>query len=298
MVRDVSVHYVKIAQIYSAIVLAINPEYEYMDRSNGQAVKKNIRTKSDIPFDQEFSLSKLSFCGSRINSLTERDATQPVCVADANTLEDQMGIPELFDLYCDVDYDEESGQFLAMSNNTCTEYTQSLQRFYQTFTGNKQVPASVKRFGDIPLNRYSHTSVCLPVQSVQSVQSGGALTNDTLLVEYAENLRSMVARVNERQLKLIDMLNSLLTYDTATANATTKRTVRINGNLTCNDVNKISIQCKHLLADLYTSCEVDYLKGIHIYEAIMEKQMLLTTQKQIEYMEKLHEILKHSNTNL
>lgn len=69
--KALSDYYVKIGKIFASIVMAINPEYEYTDE-NGETSTKNVETKQDIPFGEEFSLSKLSFCGSRINSLTER----------------------------------------------------------------------------------------------------------------------------------------------------------------------------------------------------------------------------------
>ena len=289
--KALSDYYIKIGKIFASIVMAINPEYEYTDE-NGETHTKNVETKQDIPFGEEFSLSKLSFCGSRINSLTERNGENSICVADAHKLQDQLGIPELYDLYCDSDYDEESGQFLGIQSDTKKQYTKDLRLFYRTFTGKEQVPESIKRFGDIPLNSYSKKSVCKnPV-----IQQGGNSSVDTsstngLLESYAENLRRMIVRVNERQLKLIDILNSLFTYDKI--NPDMRRMVRIRENLTFSQLQKIHMETKRLVADLYLSCEEDYLKGIHIYEAIIEKKILETTISQYNFLEKLHEIIKH-----
>ena len=289
--KILSDYYVKIGKIFASIVMAINPEYEYTNEK-GETSTKNVETKQDIPFGEEFSLSKLSFCGSRINSLTERNGESSICVADANKLQDQHGVPELYELYCDSDYDEESGQFLGIQNNTQEQYKRDLQLFYKTFTGKDEVPESIKRFGDIPLNNYSKKSVC----KNPAIQQGGSSSVDTsstngLLESYAENLRKMIVKVNERQLKLIDILNSLFTYDKI--NSGMRRMVRVREDLTMSQLQQIHVDTKRLVADLYLSCEQDYLKGVHIYEAIIEKKILETTISQYNFLEKLHEIIKH-----
>lgn len=285
MCRTIADHYVKIAKIYSSIVTAINPEYEYID-DEGNIIKKNIQTKHDIPFDKEFSLSKLSFCGSRINSLTERNGEERICIANANTLEEQLGIPELYDLYCDADYDETTGQFLGMTQQTKDEFNTTLKSFYSIFTGQKNVPNNIKRFGDIPLNHYDKTAVC------GQVGGADANENDDLLTMYAKNLRNMIVKVNDRQIKLMDILNTLFTYDKLN-NSTNNRMVRVRNKLTNKMLYELSIETRKLLSDLYLSCEIDYLKGIQLYEAIMEMQILNTSKKQLDYMNKLHELLKY-----
>jgi hypothetical protein len=256
-------YYVKIGQIFSSIVMAINPEYEYIDEA-GNIITKNVETKQDIPFGQEFSLSKLSFCGSRINNLTERNGENSVCVADAHTLQDQLGVPELYDLYCDSDYDEETGQFLGMKSETRELYKKDLNLFYKTFTGKEDVPTSIKRFGDIPLNNYAKSSVC----KNKVGQQGGENIVDTsstdgLLESYARNLQQMIAKVNERQLKLINILNTLFTYDKINTNM--KKIVRVREDLTIARLQQIHLDTRRLVSELYLSCEQDYLKGIHIY---------------------------------
>ena len=301
MCKDVAWFYVGVAKLFSSIVLAINPEYTYTD-DKGARVAKSLHSKGDIPFDQEFNLSKLSFCGSRIASLEmkEGDGSAKVCTvnvgetANANTLEDQLGIPELHDLYCDADYDDTTQQFLGMTEKTKAEYQSNLREFYQTFTGESSLPNSIKRFGDIPLNKYNQMALCdrtktTPVDDTikSAEQQPGTESNckNALLSLYAINLRNMIQRVNTHQLALIDILNTLF--------VTVGGKFEIHPDLTEKTMQRTTMRARALLTELYMSCEMDYLIGMNIYEAIADAQMLSTGQRQIDYLEKLHESILH-----
>jgi len=42
---------------------------------------------------------------------------------------------------------------------------------------------------------------------------------------------------------------------------------------------------RNLIVNLYLQCETDFVKGVKIYEAIVETQIFETTQKHIEQLE-------------
>ena len=46
------------------------------------------------------------------------------------------------------------------------------------------------------------------------------------------------------------------------------------------------IETRSLLIKLYLTCEIDYVNGIKLYEAIVDKQILETAQNQIINLEK------------
>jgi len=60
--------YVKIAHIFSAIVMTINPVYTYKD-ANGTTVKAGLLEKDRIPKNVNRKLYKLNICDNRIRSL-------------------------------------------------------------------------------------------------------------------------------------------------------------------------------------------------------------------------------------
>ena len=60
--------YVKIAHVFAAIVMTINPVYTYKD-ATGQTVKTSLLEKDKIPKRSERKLFKLNICDNRIRAL-------------------------------------------------------------------------------------------------------------------------------------------------------------------------------------------------------------------------------------
>jgi fructose-specific phosphotransferase system component IIB len=56
----------------------------------------------------------------------------------------------------------------------------------------------------------------------------------------------------------------------------------INSGLTETELQELIESARAIIIDLYISCEEDYVKGIKIYESIVEHNILQTTQSQIE----------------
>ena len=69
MCSDIISVYMNIAKIYSVIVSAIRPSYEYKDEK-GDIQTRAIFDESVDVFGEDLALSKLSFCGAKIQSLT------------------------------------------------------------------------------------------------------------------------------------------------------------------------------------------------------------------------------------
>jgi hypothetical protein len=112
--------YVKIAHIFAAIVMTINPVYTYKD-SMGQIIKTGLLEKDKIPKNVNRKLYKLNICDNRIRALKKGEiiddksgnvTLQPrVCNMNLDkngnekTLSDEPGITELLRLYLDDNYD-------------------------------------------------------------------------------------------------------------------------------------------------------------------------------------------------
>ena len=296
--------YMNIAKIYSVIVSALRPTYEYRD-DNGNVKSKSMFDDNVDVFGEDMALSKLSFCGAKIQSLT---GSGNVCREGDNSMETTLDIPELYDLYCDSEYDVETGTFLGMSDETKQEYRENLQKFYKLFTGKSSLPDSIHRFGDIPLTDYNKSHVCKyrnfnaddcydelgkktkcqPQKKSKNQPETSKELKERLLETYAINLRNMVSNVNVRQTKLTNILNEMFVFDKNIPDQ-----VRVSEHITVDRVKELTRTVRELVNQINLSCSIDYMNGIKVYEAIIELQALDTSVKQIEYIKKLREIIKN-----
>ena len=114
--KQIAQFYVKIAHIFAAIVMTINPEYIYTN-SSGKLVKRGLYEKDKIPKHANVKLGKTNICDERIELLKKAGIEQknPFCSIDRESLEKEPGIPELIQLYMDSKFDYQSGDFTDMS---------------------------------------------------------------------------------------------------------------------------------------------------------------------------------------
>lgn len=291
--------YVKIAHIFSAIVMTINPVYTYKD-ATGQTVKTILLEKDKIPKNVNRKLYKLNICDNRIRALkrgeqvdetTGNVTIQPkVCNMNVNkstglekTLEDEPGIQELLKLYLDDKYDYSNGIFTGMSPETESQFRKDLKLFYTAFTGNDVMPDNITKFSDIKLRDYSKLPGC---QGPNKILDGKYTMNkkDELFVKYAENIKKMIQSAADNQFKLLSVINDLFTY--VNDPYTGKRVIRVNPKLTDESLQKAVEKTRKFIVDLYIKCETDYVNGVKLYEAIVESKIVETTQKQIENLQK------------
>jgi len=286
--------YVKIAHIFAAIIMTINPIYTYKD-ATGQTVKTTLLEKDKIPKNVNRKLYKLNICDNRIRALKKGENTdeqtdnvtiQPrVCDMNVNkdgtekTLADEPGITELMRLYLDDKYDYSNGTFTGMSEQTSKQFRKDLQLFYTAFTGNEQMPDTIEKFSDIKLRDYSKKPSCQPPTS--SLKGSYTLNKkDELFVKYADNIKKMIQSAADNQYKLLSVINMLFTY--VNDPYTGKRVIRVNPTLTDASLQKAVEKTRKLIIDLYIKCENDYVNGVKIFEAIVESKIVETTQKQID----------------
>lgn len=290
--------YVKIAHIFAAIVMTINPVYTYKD-STGQTVKTTLLEKDKIPKNVNRKLFKFNICDNRIRALkkgeymdeTTGNVTIQPRVCDINTgkdglpktLENEPGIPELLRLYLDDKYDFSNGSFLGMTEETKRQFRNDLKIFYTAFTGNEDMPDTIQKFSDIKLRDYSKQVGC---QGSNPILKGKYTLNkkDELFVKYADNIKSMIRNASDNQYKLLEVINELFTY--VTDPYTGKRVIRINPKLTDESLQKAVEKTRKLIVNLYVKCETDYVNGVQLFEAIVESKIFETTQKQIENLKK------------
>jgi hypothetical protein len=295
---NISKFYIKIAHLFASIVTTINPMFIYKDE-NGNTMRANLYEKNLIPKNATIEVMELNICSNRINALKglnedSNTITPKVCdmnlnnLGETKTLEEEPGIPELYELYLDDNYDFDTGKFTSMTEKTKQQFLNDLKAFYIVFTGNENMPDTVTKFSDIKLRDYHNVSQCQgskPIFNSVEIED----KNNTLFIQYAENLKDMINKTNQGQEDLLKILDILFTY--TIDSETNKKQIRINPELTENLLQELIIRTRSLIVSLYLTCEIDYANGIKIYEAIIEKKILETAQSQINNLEKLSENL-------
>lgn len=286
--------YVKIAHIFSAIVMTINPVYTYKD-DTGETVKTTLLEKDKIPKNVNRKLYKLNICDNRIRALKKNEiidnetgnvTIQPK-VCDMNisnngiekTLADEPGITELMELYYDDNYDYSNGKFTGMSDSTKLQFIKDLKIFYTAFTGNEIMPSEITKFSDIKLRDYNKKNGC---QGNNPILKNKYTLNkkNKLFADYAENTKKLIKTASDNQSKLLTVINELFTYIIDPYSG--KKVIRVNPTLTDESLQKAVEKTRRLIVDLYVKCETDYVNGVKLYEAIVESKIIETTQNQIE----------------
>jgi hypothetical protein len=213
---------------------------------------------------------------------------------ETKTLMDETGIPELEKLYFDDDYDFEKGVFTGMTKTTQEIYDEDLKQFYIYFTGNSSMPENIKRFGDIKLKDYHNSFECRGNNLAQGQMPlfytpvRGKLSDD-LFGKYATNLKNMIENANKNQNELTDTLDALFTY--SVDRKTNEQFIRVNPKLTDEILQTMIVKTRATIVKLYLTCEKDFNEGVQIYQAILKKKLLETTENQIKSMYNLTENL-------
>jgi len=289
--------YVKIAHIFSAILMTINPVYLYKDQATGKTVRKSIYDKHQIPTSVKTKM-KWNLCDNRIDALKRGQDYQKIddsgdiqvnpdfCSmnSDMNSLIDEPGIKELQELYYDK-YDYATGKFVGMKPETASQYKNDLKVFYTAFTGNKVMPPEITKFSDIKLNLHGREKGCQGADAPFKKSYRGSLKKGSasLFYQYAMNIKEMILNTNENQNVLLSIVFQIFHFVVDPYSGEKK--VRINPELTEEGLNKLTEKTRRLIMELYVHCEEDYVKGLKLFEAIVEMKILETTQKQLSELE-------------
>jgi hypothetical protein len=321
--NQIAKFYIKVAHLFASIVMTINPEYTHVDFF-GNVKTYKLFEKDKIPTSGHFEVSKINLCGERVDILSnelinsEHDEgeentesknmnvnTLPkkLCSMNLNkngkikTLDQEIGIPELMELYYDDGYDYKTGKFNRMSEESGKLFKNDLKNFYINFTGNTNVPENVTKFSDIKLRDYSKEKICTTSHDSESSSEDEKymeiIATNSLYVKYAANLKKMIDSVNKKQLQLTSIIDKVFVYvyDSRKSEPNKNEVIRINPDLTEDSLQNIVVECRNYIKDLYLTCEKDFTEGIKIYEAIVESRILDTTIKQIDNLEKISDHL-------
>lgn len=316
--------YIKIAHVFAAIVMTINPVYVYKDQF-GNTVKTGLLEKDKIPKNVQRKIYKLNICDKRINSLMDKNIDEskktntstasnatnattdgnstslPSNIAKINpnlcsmninkdgsvkNLSEEPGITELLQLYLDDKYDYSNGTFTGMSPETEKQFKKDLKTFYTAFTGNETMPHEINKFSDIKLRDYKQNNGCVGQDPIFK-KNYLIDKNDKLFIEYAKNIKNMIVSASSKQKDLLAIINELFSF--VEDPYSKKKKIRVNPKLTEESLQKIIEKSRKIIIELYVKCENDYINGIKMYEAIVEAKILETTKKQIENLQKQSE---------
>ena len=293
-------YYIKIAHIFGAILMTINPTYIYKE-SDGTSRTVEFSKKNTIPQGADIKLNKLNLCSERVNALinghsfSTNDTGQPIkikpqfCQMNINkdktretgvkvvkTLGDEPGIDQLDKLYNDI-YNSDNGEFTGMSENMRETYNKDLHTMYTAFTGNKEMPLDIKSFSQIPLRDFTSLSGCKGKPNNQYMQEYEGTTKDKLFVDYANHMREMMESSEKGKNALVGIFDQLFVFD---VNPMTKKAeITINPKLSDDMLNKIVKETQLSIINLYTTCEENFIKGLQIFEQIIDEQLKLREGK-------------------
>lgn len=154
--------------------------------------------------------------------------------------------------------------------------------FYTLFTGKKDLPETITKFGHIPLRNY---------QKIHQCKNNGAFTKsykgtlkEKLFKEYIDNVEQMMKHTEENQNALIDIIDQLFMFikDPQDQN---KKLIVINPQLDNKLLSKLIIDTRVAILKLYTTCEEDFFKGLQIFETLVSKQIMDTSIAQINRLQ-------------
>ena len=288
--------YVKIAHLFGAIVTTVNPTYTYKENISGKKITVSLQDKKLIPSYATPKLNRINICSERINALvngkdlksSENIVIQPnFCNINTNkngkdtkSLSDEPGIPELELLYKDV-YDYDEGKFKSMSSQMKEKYEKDVELFYKTFTGNSSKPDTVKKFSDIKLRDFASSEGC-KLGSVYRSKYEGTI-GQALFKKYAEHIQKMIENAQNNQNALLAILDKMFAWNRNHQDLT--KQIIISPELNEAKLDELIAEARTLIIKCYTTCESDFITGLEIFEAIVEKQIMEVTKSQIDKLE-------------
>jgi len=313
MCLGISKFYIKIAHIFSAIVMTINPIYTYKN-NEGKTINASLFEKNKIPSNISKNITKNNICSKRINTLTRNntfiDASNNIIInpnlcslnmnlnnKKINSLLHEIGIKELEELYYD-EYDFDKSQFTNMKPETRKIYENDVKTFYKVFMNTDIIPDNIKTFNDISINDYNLNKNCQGKNPLFKEKFIGKidLIGENVFAEYANHINNMINKTNKNQEALLNIINELFIYSIPNI-SNNKILPRINPKIDEITLNKIIETTRKYIIQLYINCEEDYQKGIKIYQKLIEKKILDISKKQIETLNENIQLFYSKNPN-
>ena len=257
----ISQFYVNVAHLFSSIIMTINQRKRFFK-------------------DEQDQTNDMSLCSNRLHLLIESSMKD-------NKMNGKQGyFPELETLYYDK-YDFKEDKFNKMTFTMRKKYEKDVNTIYKSFTG-KNIPTKnrkqlYKKFSEIKLSDILKIHDNANNSNNEIIDDSYEITR--LFKAYSDNIKIMITYIYIQEKELVKIMNQLFK--------------KVNGNYIINDINmhdldKVISEAQSIIMKMNSKCDDFYVKGIQIYDAIVQSQIKYTTIKQIENGEKMMEKL-HNN---
>ena len=278
LLNNVSMYYMKIILIFSAIVSTSDPLYYYIDPDNNKKefYLKDIDKYKDLPSDVKPKISHFTnpfnLCKKRLDILSHNlvigDNTITInpgaklCNNEKKTLNEEIGISELDALYCDI-FDRDTKKWSKKSPKMEKQYKKDLILFYQIFTGNKFKPENIKSFSQIELIDFKTLGKC----NKNVFKNNITLSKDNkMIIKYLNKIKKIQEYTEKYKSQMIKILQQLFLYSEE------DKMYKLHPQLTLKTVQKMEIDTREIILKLYTTCEKYFLQAILIFEKIYQEQ--------------------------
>jgi hypothetical protein len=298
MCKGIAKFYIKLAHVYGAIITSMNPVYEYKD-TDGTNKQITLANREKLSDDIISKVSKISnFCNQRILSLsseiikTKEDQFKKIkpdiCSLNKKEVPDETGntmtaietsgFKELEKLYMDH---YEDGIY-TKSPESSIKYAKDVKKLDIAINGPKGSDPPATSFSTIKLNPYHNTEECLSTNGLPEVK-----LDDTTSAfkEYGDLIRKMIKTSEETQTSLLIELKKMFSFEKVDGVVKAK----LREDLNSYNLDKISKTCRDIIINMYIDCEQDFIKGLDIYQAIVEdlKYDLLSKEEGLPDEQKL-----------
>ena len=142
------------------------------------------------------------------------------------------------------------------------------------------MPPEIKKFSDIMLRDFNSKENCINGKLKNPIKVS---KNEKLFVNYAEHIKEMIKGATSKQAELTSILNTL--FLPIIDPYTKEKKIRIHPNLTDNSLKKVVKKTRNIIVEMYSGCEANFVKGIELYEAIVETKIKDTLEGQINNLE-------------
>ena len=278
LLNNVSMYYMKIILIFSAIVSTSDPLYYYIDSENNKKefYLKDIDKYKDLPSDIKPKISHFTnpfnLCKKRLDILSHNlvigDNTITInpgaklCDDGKKTLNQEIGISELDALYCDI-FDNNTKKWSKKSPKMEKQYKKDLILFYQIFTGNKFKPENIKSFSQIELIDFKTLDKC----NKDNFKNNITLSKDNkMVIQYLNKIKKIKEYTESYKSQMMQILQQLFLYSEE------DKKYKLHPQLTLKQVQKMEIDTREIILKLYTTCEKYFLQAILIFKEIYQEQ--------------------------
>ena len=250
MGKEIALFYTKISHLYAAI-------YRVIGEKSICAIKKKvnkIETKNN-----NFTEGNLIFASSKYCKKNQ--------IYKTKFLYDEIGIPELEELYKDV-YDEEKR--FVMSDEQKTAYQNDVNTFYKAYTGNENNDEIkvFKIFQYLIIKLANYATILI----IEINKTYVGFSNNNNLKKYANYLADIMNNTNHSQQQLIEILEKDIFVKV-------NNKYIINNELTKEKLNLCIKKARNIIVAMFIECEEKYQKAVSLFKTIVFDKNISISEK-------------------